>query len=155
MGIHERFDTELHLSAPYDPDATISKLRDHFPHLEVKSRCRFRLAPSLIPVIQAHAKETTIRYSRDAVEYPTTCDLPAYADPSGNDEDLFHIGSFKIVKVKYKVFGALDDEDANRDGFKNIHELKSALCQFYGEIADSEVVTIFSIRLEDGSSKTY
>ncbi|MEH3146270.1 MAG: hypothetical protein PGN34_13180 [Methylobacterium frigidaeris] len=106
------------------------------------------MAPNLIPSIQTHTKETTIRYVRDAVEYPITSDLPVYADPTGNDEDLSHVGTFRIVGLKYKAFGALEDQDAARDGFNDAHALKAALCHFYGEISDTEVVTIFSIRLD-------
>ena len=147
MGHRERAGSELLLSEACDPVTMAAKLRDHFPHLAVESRCRFRLAPSLIPSLHANAKETTIRYTRNAVEYPVACDLPAYEAGCGDDLALRPIGSIRIFALHYKTFGSLNEEDAVRDGFKTTHELKSALHDFYGQIGDAEVVSIYAIRL--------
>lgn len=148
MGLREKTGSELLLSETFDPIIVAEKLRVHFPHLVVESRCRFRLASSVIPSLYTNVKETTIRYTRNAVEYPVASDLPAYEDLNGNDTDLRPIGKVRITALHYKMFGALNEEDANRDGFKTAYELKTALHEFYGDIGDTEVVSIFAIQLE-------
>lgn len=151
MSFSENPGTELVLSEVGNPTFMEAKLRRHFPGLEVESRCRFRLAPSLIPSLHTNVKETTIRYSRNAVEYPVASDLPAYEDLSGTDGDLRPIGHLKIAALNYKTFGSLTEEDATRDGFRSAADLRSALCEYYGEIGDTEIVSIYAIHFDAGS----
>lgn len=151
MSHREKIGSELFLSGINDPATIAEELRTHFPHLAVQSRCRFRLASSLVPRLHAQEKETTIRYSRNAVEYPISCDLPAYEDRRGDEKELRPIGRLKIINLCYKEFGALTEEDAARDGFGTAAELKTALNDFYGVIDDTEVVSIYAIHLETGA----
>ena len=48
----------------------------------------------------------------------------------------------KVSKVVVKRVGELTDEDAKKDGFNSRDELIQALRRIYGDIKDSEFVTI-------------
>jgi len=57
--------------------------------------------------------------------------------------------SIRLLKVDYsKTFGELNDEDAYRDGFSTLDELKIELKRFYGDIPPDYPITIIHFKME-------
>ena len=59
---------------------------------------------------------------------------------------LFHC-FIKIVSREKKRFADLDDENARRDGFSSVLELKEALRKCYAETSDETEVFIYRFKL--------
>jgi hypothetical protein len=116
-----------------------------FPQLSAIERKRFVIQPIFVELIACRRKTTTIRYRANSVEYPAADILPLVvtsANPEAPPLDLF---SVRVTSVCYKALSALDEEDAVRDGFVSLSELKETLQQFYGTIGSNDVLSIFSI----------
>lgn len=54
----------------------------------------------------------------------------------------FVLGRVKIVRVECKRFIDLTEEDARRDGFNSLHELRRALMQHYPRVRANTIFTI-------------
>jgi len=89
-------------------------------------------------------KRATIRLGRVEVKY---------------SELIVHGGGRPVAKVRvervqYKRVSELTDEDARKDGFKNVAELLKALEKVYGRrIKPEEVVTVIEFRVVQDLSK--
>ena len=82
-------------------------------------------------------KRATIRLGRVKVKY---------------SELIVHGGGRPVAKVRvtnvvYKRVKELTDEDARKDGFKNVDELINALRKVYGEVKPDDYVTIIEFEL--------
>ncbi len=82
-------------------------------------------------------KRATIRLGRVKVKY---------------DELIVHgggrpVAKVRVVNVTYKKVKELTDEDAKKDGFRNVNELLRALQRAYGRISPDDVVTIIEFEL--------
>ena len=55
----------------------------------------------------------------------------------------------RLLKVDYsKAFGDLNEEDACRDGFSTLDELKTELRHFYGDVPANYPMTVISFKME-------
>jgi hypothetical protein len=134
-----------------DSDAVRARLSELYPSLSVCPRDGFKLAQRFVSIMHEEKKRTTIRYTRNAVEYPRRSRLPVYQVSEGFVVAPEYAGSVNIVGLCYKPFGSLDESDASKDGFPNAAELKAQLREIYGEIHDDEIVSIFTINPEHNS----
>jgi hypothetical protein len=56
----------------------------------------------------------------------------------------------RLLKLDYsKTFGDLNDEDAYRDGFGTLDELKAELKRFYGDVPSDYPMTVIHFRMEE------
>ncbi|MEM0203591.1 MAG: ASCH domain-containing protein [Archaeoglobaceae archaeon] len=91
-----------------------------------------------VPTILSGAKKTTIR--RGIRSYPVGKIVELTVDSKP-------FAMAKVKKVVVKRVSELSDEDAIADGFAGKEELIRALKKIYGEISDSEFVTIVHFEL--------
>ncbi|MCC6028240.1 MAG: ASCH domain-containing protein [Archaeoglobi archaeon] len=94
---------------------------------------RINFDPEFVPVILEGSKKTTIRKGIRSYPVGKAVELTV-------DNKPFALA--KIKKVVVKRISELSDEDARSDGFSNREELLNALRRIYGEVSDSEFVTI-------------
>ncbi|MEM1578183.1 MAG: ASCH domain-containing protein [Archaeoglobaceae archaeon] len=99
---------------------------------------RINFDAEFIPLILSGAKKTTIR--RGIRSYPVgkTVELTVDSKP---------FAFAKVKKVVVKRASELTDDDAKADGFNCRDELLQALRKIYGDIGDSEFVTIVHFEL--------
>jgi carbamoyltransferase len=134
------------------PEQELGTLREvlqlMFPDLLIRRRQSLSLRATFLQWVEDMTKETTIRYKKGAVEYPSARILPMYRteryEPVQVGKTPF-VGEATITKISYKAFGDLDVKDALNDGFRSLAELRSALAEIYGPIAENEIVTIYTI----------
>ncbi|MCS7143407.1 MAG: ASCH domain-containing protein [Archaeoglobaceae archaeon] len=94
---------------------------------------RINFDAEFISIILNGEKKTTIR--RGIRRYP----LGKVVELTVNNEP---VALAKVKKVVVKRISEINDEDARIDGFKSKDELLSALKKIYGDLSDSEFVTI-------------
>ncbi len=107
------------------------------------------LLPDYLELVRRGQKTTTIRYRSGKIDYPVNKVLPLlqtpdYASTSGSDE----VGTVTIEKLTIKRYEALNVEDAHRDGFGTLRELRNALNTIYGVIGSDEYVSIYTISID-------
>ncbi|MCS7122295.1 MAG: ASCH domain-containing protein [Archaeoglobaceae archaeon] len=90
--------------------------------------------PEYVPLIVEGKKKTTIR--KGIKSYP----VGRLVEFTVENSKVFAIA--RIKKVVVKRISELTDSDAEIDGFKNKNELLRALRKIYGDVKDSEFVTI-------------
>lgn len=57
--------------------------------------------------------------------------------------------TIKLLNIDHsKTFGDLNEEDAQRDGFHTLDELKTELRHFYGDVPSDYPMTIIHFKLE-------
>jgi hypothetical protein len=93
-------------------------------------------------------KVTTIRFRRGAVEIPSDTRLPLFEtkDFSPGDRST-PADTVQIHGVRYRVFGELTDEDARRDGFEGLDDMRTALGRIYPTLAADDWVSVYDISL--------
>ena len=111
-------------------------------------RDRFLLQAEFFGWVCEGKKTTTIRYRRDAADYPIGKCLPLYVTddfshiPRDNREAICRIEGYQV-----KAFGELTDSDAIKDGFRDVLELSRVLSKIYGDISNNEPVVIYRVAL--------
>lgn len=121
-----------------------------FPELDAVERHRFVMVADLADLIFSSKKSSTIRYSKGAVEYPASQELPLYVVGDHLQKaDLTCIGALRIGAVRYKTLAELSEDDAEKDGFSSKAELVEALHTFYGDISLTDVLSVFEFTLGD------
>jgi hypothetical protein len=91
--------------------------------------------PSLIPPIEKGQKTTTIRLGKRLLE-----------------KDLLVLKSRKadilvrVVDIEFRRFSELNRNDALKDGFKSLRELREALKRIYPNINKASTMTIVHFR---------
>lgn len=137
--------------------AALRQLRDAleavFPDRPSVGRSRFLMTAPLAKLVMTRRKKTTIRYTPDQLEYPTSETLPLFVvtENASSVEPKCH-GLVRVHRVNYKQFGALSDDDARNDGYKSKKELINALTGFYGKIEPSEIVCIYDVEFASAAS---
>lgn len=94
---------------------------------------RINFDSEFIPLILKGEKKTTIRKGIRSYPVGKVVELTVNNEP---------VALAKVRKVVVKRSSELTDEDARLDGFESRDELISALKKIYGDIGDSEFVTI-------------
>lgn len=94
-------------------------------------------------LIVSGKKITTIRFKRGMIDYPAKEIIPVTITNSNSSSQNKEIGWAKILNLRVVPFKDLDEIDAVNDGFSSLEELKKALSKIYGEIENSEFVSIY------------
>jgi hypothetical protein len=108
-------------------------------------RDRLSLFEEYVTWVEKGRKTTTIRYRRNALDFPVKSWLPVVATNPSLRNDGPQVGWVHLVRMVIKPFGDLNIADAYNDGFMSLEELKHALRTIYGEITEGELITIYSI----------
>ena len=95
------------------------------------------LADKFLPLVFDGRKRTTVRKGQRTIKKG-----PALLR---SEEQTLPI---KIVGKHYKKYSELTREDAVRDGFNSLQELRDALHEFYPDLADSDTVTVVEFGLQ-------
>lgn len=137
-------------STPATLDGLKATLAREFPDLTSVPRHRFVMAEHLADKVLQRQKCTTIRYDRDAVEYPANHVLPLYSVEEGQGHDTARcLADLRILSVRYAPVRGLTDADARDDGFATKHELLETLERFYGHLRPYDTVCIYAFRLNE------
>jgi len=94
---------------------------------------RINFDPEFVPLIVAGNKRTTIR--KGIKSYPVGKVVELTAESK-------QFAMARVKKVVVKRVSELSEEDAKIDGFESKERLLKALRKIYGEINESEFVTI-------------
>ncbi len=105
---------------------------------------KLKFKEEYIPLILAGRKRTTIRLEK---KYEVG-DIVYISDTKGNI-----IAKAEITRVIAKKLSELNENDAIRDGFMSIEELKNALTEIYGYISDDREVYIYFFRIKGWNPK--
>ncbi|WP_032936027.1 ASCH domain-containing protein [Mesorhizobium sp. WSM3626] len=125
-----------------------TKLAQEFPGLASVPRRRFVMAEYLAEMVLQRRKCTTIRYDRNAVEYPAESLLPLYSLEEGQDRGNARcLADLRIVSVRYATVDELSDSDAENDGFDSRYHLLETLESFYGRLDLDDTVCIYAFQL--------
>lgn len=95
-----------------------------------------KLAAEYIPAIRTGRKTTTIRKGRKTFDHESILLKSRSA-----------FEAVKITEVKHTLFKCLTEEDARKDGFTSLEELKFALLKYYPDLRDDGWVTIICFEL--------
>lgn len=135
-----------------EPALLQARLQSLFPDLHVEPRRQFKVASRYIGPLHDGRKTTTIRYTKNTVECPASSELPVFQVSEHSAGEHCFAGHVRVLRVDYKPFGTLDEQDARRDGFSSACELKTVLQTYYGKIEDKEIVSIFAIEFDESMS---
>jgi len=118
------------------------------PNVKIAPRLKFGLLVDYWDWILTGKKTTTVRYRPGAIDLPLDSRLPVILSETGKtpSPDLPPVGDVEILSIDIKQYGQLTNEDAVRDGFLNVRELKLNLEKFYGPIDVSEWISIYHIK---------
>jgi ABC-type ATPase with predicted acetyltransferase domain len=99
----------------------------------------FRLRPEFVEAVMCNKKTSTIRAGRKNVEEGLL------VLESANTSLLV-----RITRVTYKRFRSLTDEDAIKDGYISVEQLREALLLFYPILRDNSFVTLIEFKQVNG-----
>lgn len=99
---------------------------------------RINFDAEFVPAILSGAKKTTIRKGIRSYPVGKVVELTVDSKP---------FAMAKVRKVVVKRVSELGDEDAIADGFSGKEELIRALKKIYGDISDSDFVTVVHFEL--------
>jgi carbamoyltransferase len=122
------------------PEDVISMARINYAGWKLSSREYFGLQRDFCDWILTGRKCTTVRFARDAIDIPARSVLPVVARPDG--EVLYSVA---IKRLRVLPYSALTWDDARRDGFHSISELRGTLERLYGHIPEAHPVTVYDV----------
>lgn len=125
-----------------------------YPGVRTKIDTELALHRHLLGGIESGEKTTTVRYGRDRIRVPAGPELPLFlTSPSPwLTADKEPHGTIRIPRFTVKRFGELTDNDARRDGYATLAELKDAIRRIYeplynAPVLDDEWVSIYELKL--------
>jgi carbamoyltransferase len=135
------------------PTITISELTDDvmrriemvYPGVPIARRNYFGLVREYCDWVLTGRKFTTVRLTYGALDLPASRCLEVVARPG--DEVVYAV---TIKRMRILPFGELSHQDAVRDGFHSVMELRDALKRFYSGVTDLHPVTIYDIDVMEG-----
>jgi carbamoyltransferase len=116
-----------------------------YPGVPTTYRNYFGLYREYCDWILLGRKTTTVRYASGCIDLPTDRILDVIARPGGET-----VYALEIKRIRVIPFGNLRYEDARRDGFTSLSELKDALGRFYGGILDLSPITVYEVEVMKG-----
>ena len=108
-------------------------------------------APDYLGWLRNGEKSTTIRRRKGGIEWPVSPLLNLW-----QSSDEKRVPDFteppkekvEILKIEYVRFGELNNDDAKRDGFKTIEEMKQAFRKrIYPDITLEDWITLYHLKL--------
>lgn len=116
-------------------------------------RRNFGLNQEYMEWLKEGSKSSTLRFKNQSIEYPQhfcrgmwkTKAFEKLDESKLLEPDL----KIRIQRIEYCRFGELNEEDAKRDGFVSLEEMKSAfLNHMYPDIQDEDWMTIYFLKIE-------
>jgi uncharacterized protein YhfF len=126
----------------FGDQAAEARLRLLYPGVPHSRRHNFGLLREYCDWILLGRKTTTVRYTSGCIDLPRQSVLEVIARPRGETVYVVEIKQMRVLP-----FGNLSHEDAIRDGFSSVDELKAALRRFYGSILDLSPMTVYDVKL--------
>jgi len=121
-------------------------LHNRYPFIDLMPRNRFQLYSKFVDWVKTGRKTTTIRFKRNGIDYPLRRNMPLSATetfkPAAKE---WLVGSIVINQLTIKQFKHLDSDDARRDGFDSLLDLKAVLKEIYHDINEDDFVSIYTI----------
>lgn len=125
-------------------------IQRHAGTFHAEFRNLFMLFQPYVELFLAGKKVTTVRYRKGGLDLPSRCLLPLYASGDfSKAASTRYVGKTHVDAIKILPFGALTDNDGQRDGFNDLQELRNALRDIYGDVSDDDLVTVYSISAAD------
>jgi hypothetical protein len=122
----------------YQPNELRKELHERFA-LKPSPRDKLGFRNEFVDLIASERKTTTIRFRRNALDFPESYIVPVVAI---SDQESV-AGMAKIKRLRILPFSDLNENDAIKDGFSSLADLKEMLTRIYGEIEDQELVSIY------------
>lgn len=115
--------------------------------LSIVERNKLSLYENYVRWFRSGRKITTIRYVKDGLSVPIDNRIPLSISTDFSQKTI-HMNdmAIEIVGITIKKFSDLDYIDAERDGFKSTHQMKSMLKRIYPNLNEENYVTINFIR---------
>ena len=135
--IHHNFNLSL---SKFDE---IKQILEEKGSLKLNSRDRLGFLEEYIELIALGRKKTTIRFRRGMIDCPVDSVLPIFSISNNVAECDKEFGWAQIINLRILPFKDLNENDALKDGFISLTELKNALMDIYGEIGETELVSIY------------
>ena len=98
------------------------------------------LSRDFLPDVISGSKVSTIRRGRRTYRLGD-------AVLRGDDQDV----PIDIRRIRYLKFRDLTEQDALRDGFENLTELRTALLRFYSQLQPNDDLTVIEFVVKDGA----
>lgn len=129
------------------PHSRIRKIQD-LTSMVIFVRTELPLYGEYLNWLREGRKVTTIRLRKGAVEVPFSSILPLFETVDFGPGDRSRPTEYvKISALRYHRWGELSADDAMRDGFESIGDMRSALTKIYPQITDEDWVTVYDISL--------
>jgi hypothetical protein len=97
-------------------------------------RKSIRIDPKFFPDIQEGRKKATVR--RGVRSYPIGRIVIESDEPSPRVLDV------SVESIQFKAYEELTEEDARRDGYNSLADLRSELDRIYGDLSPKDLMTI-------------
>jgi len=134
------YDFDLSLSALDE----IQRMLQGKISLELNIRDRLNFLEEYMELVTSGRKKTTIRFRRGMIDCPVDNIIPVFSTTASKALDQNQeLGWAQILNLRILPFRELDEIDAINDGFLSLNELRNALIDIYGEIDDSEFVSVY------------
>ncbi len=99
-------------------------------------------------------KVTTIRYRPNGVEIPREAELALFKTRDYGPGDRHKpTGRVRVKSIRYQRFGELTAEDARRDGFSSLEDMRNNFQEIYPKLQSTDWITLYEIHLVSGSSE--
>jgi hypothetical protein len=133
-----------------------TQLALEYPDVPSVARSRFVMVAELANKVLLQEKCTTIRFDKNAVEYPIDTILPLYALEEGEKHDeAKRMADLALHSLRYQRVDDLTEDDALADGFRSREELIDTLESFYGALAATDIVCIYAFSLNHIGSQQH
>jgi hypothetical protein len=108
-------------------------------HIKRYVATQLKLADRFFDLVLSYKKTSTIRYG-----------FVFFNNERLQLRSNARSSAIRLLKIDYsKTFGDLNEEDAQRDGFQTLEQLKAELRAFYGDVSIDYPMTIIHFKLEE------
>jgi carbamoyltransferase len=120
-------------------------------------RSYFPLYKNYLNLLRSNHKKTTTRFKPNTLELPLQNILPLIETVDfGNATTQNPTAMVRIKGIRYKKFGDLSEEDAAKDGFNNLDEMRHAFIgDIYPTLREDDWVSVYSIELLENYSSDF
>ncbi|HXQ39270.1 MAG TPA: ASCH domain-containing protein [Anaerolineales bacterium] len=111
--------------------------------LDLNIRDRFNFLEEYIELVTSGRKKTTIRFRRGMIDCPVDNVIPVFSTSNSAMERDKELGWARILSLRIIPLKDLNEVDALNDGFFSVNELRNALREIYGDINETEFVSVY------------
>ena len=137
---------EINTSTNPLPDI-IARISD-FTDSVVFVRTELPLYHQSLEFLKNGTKVTTIRFRDSGIEIPASNLLPLFSTSDYGWGDRTNPTAYvRISGIKYQQYGTLETEDAIRDGFASLAEMRRGLRAIYPRMNENSWITVYHLTL--------